>query len=178
MTRAGRSEYLAPEKNPTEVSVYFEVRLQHIDTQKGIPMDVFQNGRNTLMAVLVIVTAQFWSDGQLLAQARPVSILIVRHAEYDASQPTQPLTAVGQRRAELLVQTLRGVKFTHIFASHTTRARQMVDGIVSARGLTIVATPAKNSIVSGTSCAKATAPSQSPSLNFATAWAGDHPIAE
>jgi hypothetical protein len=149
MTRAGRFKYLAREKNSTGVSVYLEVRLQRIDTQKGIPMDIFQNGRNTLMAALVIVAAQFWSHGQLLAQARPVSILIVRHAESDASQPTQPLTAVGQRRAELLVQTLRGVKFTHIFAIHTTRARQMVEGIASAHGLTVVQLPVPGSILDG-----------------------------
>ena len=112
-------------------------------------MDIFQNGRNTLMAALVIVAAQVWPHGQLLAQARPVSILIVRHAESDPSQPTLPLTVAGQRRAELLVQTLRGVKFTHIFASHTTRARQMVEAIASAQSLTVIQLPVPGSTVDG-----------------------------
>lgn len=112
-------------------------------------MDVFENGRNILIAALVMIAAQSWSYGQLLAQTRPVSILILRHAEADASQPTQPLTAAGQRRAELLAQTLRGVKFTHIFASHTTRARQMVEAIASAQNLTVMQLPAPGSTVDG-----------------------------
>jgi hypothetical protein len=112
-------------------------------------MHIFQNGGNTLMAALIIIAAQYSSYGQLLAQTRPVSILILRHAEYDASQPTQPLTAAGQRRAELLIQTLRGVRFTHIFASHTTRARQMVDAIASAQNLTVTQLPAPGSTIDG-----------------------------
>ena len=111
-------------------------------------MDISQNGRNKVMAALVIVAAQF-CHSQLLAQARPVSILIVRHAESDPSPPTQPLTAAGRQRAELLVQTLRGVKFTHIFASHTTRARQMVEAIASAQSLTVVQLPVPGSTLDG-----------------------------
>ena len=90
-------------------------------------MRIRNNGRNTLLTTFLVVAAQFWSQGQPHAQAQPVSILVVRHAETDTSQPALPLTAAGRQRAELLVQTLRGVKFTHIFASHTTRARQMVE---------------------------------------------------
>lgn len=69
----------------------------------------------TLLMTLVVIAAQMWAVNQPLAQTQPVSILIVRHAEADTSQPTVPLTAVGRQRAELLAQTLRGVKFTHIF---------------------------------------------------------------
>ena len=101
-------------------------------------MRIRNNGRNTLLTTFLVVAAQFWSQGQPHAQAQPVSILVVRHAETDTSQPALPLTAAGRQRAELLVQTLRGVKFTHIFASHTTRARQMVEVIASAQGLAVI----------------------------------------
>ncbi len=104
---------------------------------------------NTLLMTLVVIAAQMWAVSQPLAQTQPVSILIVRHAEADTSQPTVPLTAAGRQRAELLVQTLRGVKFTHIFASHTTRARQMVEGIASAHGLSVIQLPVPGSIVDG-----------------------------
>lgn len=112
-------------------------------------MRILNNCRNTLLTALVVIAAQFWAVGQPLAQTQPVSILIVRHAEADTSQPTVPLTAAGRQRAELLVHTLRGVKFTHIFASHTIRARQMVEGIASAHGLSVIQLPVPGSILDG-----------------------------
>lgn len=112
-------------------------------------MRVLNNGRDTLLTAFFVIAAQCWAVGQPLAQTQPVSILIVQHAETDTSQPTRPLTAAGRQRAELLVQTLRGVKFTHIFASHTTRARQMVEGIASAHGHSVIQLPVPGSIVDG-----------------------------
>lgn len=112
-------------------------------------MRIFNHGRNILLTAFLVIAAQFWSHGQPLAQAQPVSILIVRHAETDTSQPTLPLTAAGRQRAELLVGTLRGVKFTHIFASHTARARQMVGAIASAQGLAVVQLPVPGSMLDG-----------------------------
>jgi hypothetical protein len=114
-------------------------------------MLILERGHNNLLAAVVIIAVQFCSFGQPLAQAQAVSIIIVRHAEAetDVSQPTLPLTAVGHQRAELLVQTLRGVKFTHVFASHTTRARQMVEAIASAHGLTVMQLPVPGSTFDG-----------------------------
>ncbi len=112
-------------------------------------MGILKNHGNTLVKVLFVIAAQFGPVGQTLAQTRPVSILIVRHAESDASQPTQPLTAEGQRRAELLAQTLRGVRFTHIFASHTTRTRQMIERIAATHGLAVTQLPAPGSMLEG-----------------------------
>lgn len=112
-------------------------------------MRIPNNCRNNLLTASVLIAVQFWAVGQPLAQTQPVSILIVRHAEADTSQPTVPLTAAGRQRAELLVQTLRGVKFTHIFASHTIRARQMVEGIASAHGLSVIQLPVPGSMLDG-----------------------------
>ena len=112
-------------------------------------MGILSYGRNTLLTVLIVIAAQFGPVGQPLAQTRPVSILIVRHGESDPSQPTQPLTAAGKRRADLLVQTLRGIKFTHIFASHNTRARQMVEAIAPAQSLTVMQLPMPGSTLDG-----------------------------
>lgn len=105
--------------------------------------------RNMLLTAFAVVVAQFWAMSQPLAQTQTVSIFILRHAEADTSQPTVPLTAAGRQRAELLAQTLRGVRFTHVFASHTTRTRQMVEAIASAHGLSVIQLPAPGSILDG-----------------------------
>jgi hypothetical protein len=108
-------------------------------------MHIRKIGRNILVTAFLIIAAQFLPQNQPHAQAQPVSIFIVRHSETDSSQPALPLTAAGRQRAELLVQTVRGVKFTHIFASHTTRARQMVEAIASAQGLAVIQLPVPGS---------------------------------
>ncbi|HEX2547164.1 MAG TPA: histidine phosphatase family protein [Ramlibacter sp.] len=78
-----------------------------------------------------------------VAAPRPVTLLIVRHAETDASQPaTLPLSADGQARAERLAETVRSMRFTHLIATHTTRARQMFDHIAATQRLPVVQLPA------------------------------------
>lgn len=105
--------------------------------------------RNMLLTAFAVVVAQLCAMSQPLAQTQTVSIFILRHAEADASQPTVPLTAAGRQRAELLAQTLRGVKFTHVFSSHTTRTRQMVEAIASAHGLSVIQLPVPGAVHDG-----------------------------
>lgn len=83
------------------------------------------------------------------AVPRPVSIVILRHAEADSSQPSPPLTAAGRLRAERLAETVRGVRFTHLFASHTTRSRQMLEEISAAHRLPIVQLPTPGAVLEG-----------------------------
>ncbi len=83
------------------------------------------------------------------AAHRLVSIVIIRHAETDTSQPTLPLTPDGRLRAERLTETVRGVRFSHFFASHTTRSRQMLEGIAAAHQLPIVQLPTPGSVLEG-----------------------------
>ena len=107
------------------------------------------NYRVLLITALVGYATLFCSTAQAQAPQQTVSILIVRHAETDGSQPTIPLSAVGRQRAELLAPTLAGVTFTHLFATHTTRARQMLEAIATKQGLQIVQLPAPGSILDG-----------------------------
>lgn len=81
--------------------------------------------------------------------SRPVTLLIVRHAETDQSRPHLPLSAAGEQRAQVLAATVRGVRFTHLFATHTTRARQMVDSIAARQKLVPVQLPAPGSTWQG-----------------------------
>lgn len=103
------------------------------------------NFRVFLAPILMGFATCFGAAAQ--AQQQTVSILIVRHAETDRSQPNLPLSAVGLQRAELLGPTLSGVSFTHLFATHTIRARQMLDGIAAKQGLQIVQLPAPGSML-------------------------------
>lgn len=68
-------------------------------------------------------------------------IYFVRHGQVDPTQPTFPLSAEGHRRAAEFAQTVRGVSFTHIFSSHTTRARQTVEPVAQAMNLPIQQLP-------------------------------------
>ena len=107
------------------------------------------NHQALLITALVGFAAHFSAAGQAHAQQQTVSIVIVRHAETDGSQPTIPLSAVGRQRAELLAPTLAGVTFTHLLATHTTRARQMLETIAAKQGIQIVQLPAPDSVLDG-----------------------------
>jgi hypothetical protein len=87
-----------------------------------------------------------------LAQGGLASIVIVRHPETDASQsdkPIVPLSAPGRARAALLAHTLKDLKFTHMFASHTTRSRDAIAELAALHKLAIVQLPQPGSIVDG-----------------------------
>jgi hypothetical protein len=105
--------------------------------------------RALLIAALVGFVAHFGAAAYAQAPLQTVSIFVVRHAETDGSQPTIPLSAVGRQRAELLGPTLNGVTFTHLFATHTTRARQMLEAIAAKHGLQIVQLPMPGSVLDG-----------------------------
>jgi hypothetical protein len=95
-------------------------------------------------AVLAVIASYAVSVADALTQAAPVTVVIVRHSE-----STGELTPVGRQRAELLVQTFRDTKFTHIFASHTMRARQTVEPVAAFQKLQVVQLPSPGSILDG-----------------------------
>lgn len=84
---------------------------------------------------------------EAVAQTQPVTVVIVRHPETSLEAPT--LTPVGHRRAELLVETFRDITFTHVFASHTTRARQTAEPVAAFQKLQIVQLPRPGSMLDG-----------------------------
>ena len=98
---------------------------------------------------LVVFAAVLGTAATAVAQTQTVSILIVRHPESDNTQPSIPLSDRGHARAELLIDTLRGVKFTHFYSSHTTRSRQAIERIAAAHNLPVVQLPAPGSMLEG-----------------------------
>src|SRR5437867_970071 len=104
-------------------------------------------------AVIVFIATHVVPVAEVLAQTQPVTVVIVRHPETGPATatepPTFPLTPVGRQRAELLIQTFREMKFTHIFATHTIRARQTVEPVAAVHKLQIVQLPTPGSILEG-----------------------------
>jgi hypothetical protein len=93
-------------------------------------------------------------SGQAYAQpvegsAEPTVVYFVRHGEVELTPPNFPLNAQGQRRAVAFARTVTDVPFTHLFSSHTTRARQMVDAIAERRQLPIRQLPEPGSAIDG-----------------------------
>ena len=103
----------------------------------------FQIVRVTLVSMAVLACSESF------AQPQTASILIVRHPEFDNTQKTIPLSARGHARAELLIHTLSGVKFTHVFSSHTTRSRQAVERIAAIHMLPVMQLPTPGSVIDG-----------------------------
>ena len=68
-------------------------------------------------------------------------IYFVRHGEVDPTLPTSPLSEAGKLRARTFARTVGSVQFTHVFSSHTTRARQMVEPVAEQLNLTVQQLP-------------------------------------
>ena len=76
-----------------------------------------------------------------LAQApaegdRTTLIYFVRHAEVEPVYPT-PLSAAGKVRARAFARTVSGVRFTHVFSTHTLRAYEMVEPVAQDQNLPV-----------------------------------------
>src|SRR5580700_7584008 len=75
---------------------------------------------------------------------RPLSVLLIRHAESVApgisgfDEYTRPLTAKGMRDAQQLRDALASMRIDAAYSSPYLRARQTIEPIARARGLTIV----------------------------------------
>ena len=102
-----------------------------------------------LLATTLVFTAHLLGIPPSLAQSQPISIFVVRHSETDNSQTTIPLSVTGRQRAEVLTKTVSGVKFTHLFATHTIRTRQMLEAIAQAQNVPITQLPVPGSILDG-----------------------------
>jgi hypothetical protein len=84
--------------------------------------------------LVALLTLGLFKSVPLEAQG-PTIVYLVRHAEVDFTQPTAPLSTLGRARAQLFARTVANVRFTHVFSSHTTRARQMVEAVARENGL-------------------------------------------
>jgi hypothetical protein len=85
---------------------------------------------------------------QATARSDEVTLIyFVRHAQVDPTLPAFPLNAAGQQRAADFARVVSSVPFTHVFSSHTTRARQMVEPAAESRRLPVRQLPEPGSMV-------------------------------
>jgi hypothetical protein len=98
--------------------------------------------RCSVAVVLGLLLAPAASGAQQPREGDRLTVIyVVRHAEVDPTLATFPLSAVGRRRADDLARAVGEVTLTHVFSSHTTRARQMVEPAAQARRLPVQQLP-------------------------------------
>jgi len=100
-----------------------------------------------LCAALWLTTA---SPG--LAQDALVQIYVVRHPETESAPADRRaihLSEPGRQSAALLVPTLAGVNISHLCASHTLRAREVLEPLALERSVPIVQLPVPGSTLDG-----------------------------
>jgi hypothetical protein len=78
-----------------------------------------------------------------------VTIFFVQHAEMNMDETNIPLTPEGTVRASQLVRTFSQVPLTHVYASHTLRARQTVSSVAEAKDLGVSEFPKLGSSIDG-----------------------------
>ena len=97
---------------------------------------------------LLVVPASAAAQSDPTPDRRTV-IYFVRHGEVEPGGSGGPtvLSEMGKARAKVFAASIRNVRLTHVFSSHTIRARQMVEPAASTRGLAIVQLPQPGSLL-------------------------------
>jgi len=78
----------------------------------------------------------------LHAQAAPITVFVVRHAEKGPENPDPSLTPQGHQRATALARVLGDSHVTAVFASEFKRAQETVEPLAKFAGLTTAIVPA------------------------------------
>lgn len=68
----------------------------------------------------------------------PTTVILVRHAEKDMSQPSNPLSPAGEARAQKLVHVAGSSGITTIYTSNALRAKQTAQPLANSMGITPV----------------------------------------
>lgn len=89
-----------------------------------------------LLATLALASAP------LRAQAAPITVVVVRHAEKGPENPDPSLTPAGQRRAVALARVLTDAHPTALFASEFKRTQETAAPLAAANGLPVTIVPA------------------------------------
>ena len=76
-------------------------------------------------------------------------IYLLRHAEFDTSDPEKMLSQDGRGRAAALTERFKDVKVDYVFAGHTLRTRDTVAPLAEAHGLEVEQFPSLGSTVEG-----------------------------
>lgn len=89
--------------------------------------------RRSAIALLLAISVGFRSAP---AQAAPVTVFIVRHAEKGPEVPDPSLTEAGKHRAEELARVLMDAKPTALFVTEFKRTQETLAPLAAAKGIT------------------------------------------
>ena len=90
------------------------------------------------MALGVLSVCGVGMSGQEPAAGRASTVILVRHAEKDRDDPTDPgLTERGIRRAEALAKTLRAAGVTKLYATEYQRTKATLQPLSELLGLPV-----------------------------------------
>jgi hypothetical protein len=95
---------------------------------------------STIALSSIFVSVPVWADAQYY---------FIRHAEFVKKDPAKTLNEKGRIRAMALVGYFKGIKLTHIYATHTNRTRDTVMPLAKQRHLKIMQFPQLGSEVKG-----------------------------
>jgi broad specificity phosphatase PhoE len=87
-------------------------------------------------AALALLLACSFGIARLAAQAAPLTVFIVRHAEKGPEVPDPSLIEAGQKRAAELARVLGDAKVTALFSTEFKRTQETVAPIAAALHLT------------------------------------------
>ncbi len=93
--------------------------------------------RHLLAALALLLPA-----ATLQAQAAPITVFVVRHAEKGPETPDPSITPQGQQRAAALARVLGDSRVSAVFASEFRRTQETVTPLAAAAGLTTAVVPA------------------------------------
>lgn len=91
---------------------------------------------------LVAAFALLLPAGTMQAQAAPITVFVVRHAEKGPETPDPSLTRDGQQRAATLARVLSDSHISAVFASEFKRTQETVSPLAMASGVTTTVVPA------------------------------------
>ena len=80
----------------------------------------------------------------LQAQAAPLTVVVVRHAEKGPETPDPDLSDAGRQRAAALTRTLTDFHPTALFASEFKRTQQTLGPLATTTGVTPTVVPARD----------------------------------
>lgn len=95
-----------------------------------------------MVRLLLSVLTLGFSAASLAAQAAPITVFVVRHAEKGPENPDPSLTPAGQLRATELARVLGDTRITAVYASEFKRTRETVAPLASAAGIGVTVVPA------------------------------------
>jgi broad specificity phosphatase PhoE len=95
-----------------------------------------------MVRVLLSLLALSLPAVPLAAQAAPVTVFVVRHAEKGPETPDPSLTPAGQQRAAELARVLGDTRITAVFASEFKRTQETVAPLAAAAGVPVAVVPA------------------------------------